>query len=63
MAQQRYRGAERVYAWSFYRQGIFDRVAAADEFIASSLAWFGDPDPSKGSPAEKGERLARLIQA
>lgn len=62
MARDGYCGAARVYTWSFYLQGTVDRVAAADEFIASSLAWFGDPDPNKGTARDKGERLAKLIQ-
>jgi predicted ATPase len=62
MARNGYRGAARVYAWSFYHQGTVDRVTAADEFIASSLVWFGDPDPHRGTARDKGERLAKLIQ-
>jgi len=57
-----YRGAERVYGWSFYSQGTReDRQASADEFLAHALEWFGDPDPSQGAPWEKGVRLAGLI--
>jgi predicted ATPase len=63
MGEDRYRGAERVYAWSFYRQGTTERVVSADEFIASALAWFDDPDPTEGSAWEKGERLARLVRS
>lgn len=61
MAQDNYRGAEKVYAWSFYQQGVSDRVVSADQFIDSALRWFGDPDPTAGSPWDKGERLAGLI--
>lgn len=57
-----YRGAERVYGWSFYSQGTSeDRQASADEFLAHALQWFGDADPSQGAPWEKGVRLAGLI--
>jgi predicted ATPase len=63
MSQDQYRGAERVYAWSFYRQGTSGRIESADDFIASTLAWFGDTDPNKGSPWEKGERLAKLVRS
>ncbi len=65
MAQDReaYRGAERVYGWSFYSQGAAEgRQVAADPFIAAALTWFGDPDPTAGSPWDKGERLAELIK-
>jgi tetratricopeptide (TPR) repeat protein len=63
MAQDNYRGAFRVYAWSFYNQGDSNRTASADQFIEMALTWFGDADPRKGSPWDKGERLARLVQA
>lgn len=64
MHADNYRGAHLVYGWSFYSQGAApDRQASADPFIAWALAEFGDPDPNKGSPWEKGERLAGLIAA
>lgn len=59
--EEDYHDAERVFAWSFYSQGTRERVTSADAFIAEALAWFGDPDPTKGSPWDKGERLARLV--
>lgn len=58
-----YRGARRVYAWSFYSQGTGERVTSADLFINNALEWFGDRDPTAGSPWDKGERLARFVQA
>jgi hypothetical protein len=61
LEQDNYRGAKRVFAWSFYSQGTNERVTSADEFIAEALTWFGDPDPTAGSPWDKGERLARLV--
>ncbi len=62
MAQEGYRGAERVFGWSFYSQGAAEgKQASADPFIAAALAWFGDPDPNAGSPWDKGERLAELV--
>jgi tetratricopeptide (TPR) repeat protein len=62
MEADNYRGARRVYAWSFYSQGTGERVASADLFISEALAWFGDPDPTQGSPWDKGQRLAELIR-
>jgi hypothetical protein len=62
MALDNYRGAERVYAWSFYSQGTSERAASADVFIEQALDWFGDADPKLGLPWDKGERLARLIR-
>lgn len=63
MEQSQYRGAERAYGYSFYSQGAAEgKQASADLFIATALAWFGDPEPDKGSPWDKGERLAELIK-
>ncbi len=61
MAEDNYRGAEAVYAWSFYSQGTSERVTSADQFVATALEFFGDPDPQKGSAWDRGERLAELI--
>ncbi len=64
MQKDGYRGAERVLGWSFYSQGAAEgKQASADQFIAHALAWFGDPDPTKGSPWDKGERLAELVRS
>ncbi len=63
IARDNYRGAERVYAWSFYSQGTREeRQVSADEFLAHALKWFGDPDPKAGAPWEKGARLAALLR-
>jgi tetratricopeptide (TPR) repeat protein len=62
MARGSYRGAERVYGWSFYSQGVSERAASADLFFEKALIWFGDKDPTQGSPWDKGERLARYIR-
>ena len=62
MREDDYRRAERVYGWSFYSQGAAEgKQASADEFVAAALKWFGDPNPTEGSPWDKGERLATLI--
>ena len=61
MAAQRYRSAQLVFGWSFYRQGTSGGTSSADEFLDATLSWFGDPDPRIGTPWEKGERLAKLI--
>jgi hypothetical protein len=63
MQRDHYRGADRVYGWSFYSQGAREGAqASADVFIATALGWFGDPDPTQGSPWDKGERLAGLVK-
>jgi tetratricopeptide (TPR) repeat protein len=52
-----------VYGYSFYSQGAAEgKQASADLFIATALRDFGDPEPDAGSPWDKGERLARLLQ-
>ncbi len=63
MAAEGYRGAERVFEWSFYSHGTSGRQATAEVFIAEALKWFGDPDPAEGSPFDKGQRLADLGHA
>jgi tetratricopeptide (TPR) repeat protein len=62
MARDNYRGAERVFGWSFFSQGVTERAASADLFIDQALRWFDDPDPTEGSPWDKGERLANYIR-
>ena len=61
MAAERYRSAQLVFGWSFYRQGSSGGTSSADEFLDAALTWFGDPDPRIGTAWEKGERLAKLI--
>ena len=61
MAAEHYRSAERVFGWSFYRQGTTGDAQSADEFLEGALTWFGDPDPRIGTAWEKGERLAKLV--
>jgi hypothetical protein len=63
LALQDWPDAELVYGWSFYRQGLGAGVqTSSDLFLASALAWFGDPDPDQGSAWDKGERLAGLVR-
>jgi tetratricopeptide (TPR) repeat protein len=61
MAAEKYRSAELVFGWSFYRQGTSGDTSSADEFLDVTLTWFGDPDPRLGTAWEKGERLAKLV--
>jgi hypothetical protein len=64
MRWDNYRGAQRVFAWSFYSQGTGDRVTSADIFIAEALKWFGDSDMAKSNASawDKGERLVDLVR-
>jgi hypothetical protein len=62
LATKNWRGAERVFDWTFYSQGTNDeRTASADTFIAAALTAFGDPDPTQGSAWDRGARLAGLV--
>jgi tetratricopeptide (TPR) repeat protein len=62
MAADNWRGAARVLDWSFYSQGMEDRVTSAEPFIDHALRFFGDPDPKAGSLHDRGARLAGLIR-
>ncbi|UCE99251.1 MAG: TIR domain-containing protein [Planctomycetota bacterium] len=63
MGDDNWRGAEKVYGWSFYSQGTREeRQVSGDEFIAHALEWFGDKDPIKGLAWDKGIRLAELVR-
>jgi tetratricopeptide (TPR) repeat protein len=61
MCEENYRGANKVFGWSFYSQGTNDKVTSADQFIRTALKWFGDENPDEGSAWDKGKRLGRLI--
>jgi hypothetical protein len=63
MAAKGWPGVERYFDWSFYSQGTGEsRQTSSDLFIKESLQFFDDPDPTKGSPWERGERLAGLVR-
>ena len=64
MAAKGWPGVERYFDWSFYSQGTGEsRQTSSDLFIQEALTFFDDPDPTKGSPWERGERLAGLVRA
>jgi hypothetical protein len=59
-----WRGAQSVFAWSFYSQGSNeDRQTSADDFFKAAFKHFsgGTKEPPK-DPREKGVELARLVQ-
>jgi tetratricopeptide (TPR) repeat protein len=62
MERDGYRGARKVFGWSFFSQGTSERVTSADLFVDQALRFFGDPAPTEGSPWSKGERLAALVR-
>jgi hypothetical protein len=54
---------DRYFDWSFYSQGTGgSRQTSSDQFIQEALKFFDDPDPTKGSPWERGQRLAGLVR-
>ena len=63
MAAKGWPGVERYFDWSFYSQGTGEsRQTSSDLFIQEALKFFDDPDTTKGSPWERGERLAGLVR-
>ncbi|MCH8243574.1 MAG: toll/interleukin-1 receptor domain-containing protein, partial [Planctomycetes bacterium] len=64
LGEDNYRGAQRVYAWSFYSQGTHERITSADMFIDMALRWFGDAEFANTTRSgwDKGQRLAEHVQ-
>jgi hypothetical protein len=57
-----WRGARRVFAWSFYSQGSSDeRNTSEDLFLAEALQWFGVSVAASLNPADKGRALAEAL--
>lgn len=59
-----WRGAQRVFAWSFYSQGASeDRQVSADPFFSAAFSELGGPGTAvPRDPREKGVALAKLVQ-
>src|SRR5260370_16358432 len=57
-----YRGAKKVFAWSFYSQGTKENLVAADPFVSAALTWLGGDAPVSVNPSERGHQLAALIR-
>ena len=59
LQQDDWRGADAVFAWSFYSQGSNeDRQTSAQEFFNAAFAFFGAEAPTQ--PGKKGIALAAL---
>lgn len=56
-----WRGAERVYGWSFYSQGATG-TGSSDPFFAEALRWFGHAGEIPVSAWERGALLGRLAR-
>lgn len=62
MREQDWKGARRVYAWSFYSQGTRENLVSADPFVNHALSWLGDRSARSLNPWAKGRELAKLIK-
>ncbi len=63
MGRENYKGARRVYGWSFYSQGAREEAqVSADPFFHEALKWFGDPNPKESEPTARARRLVALIR-
>ena len=62
MRDSDYRGARKVFAWSFYSQGTRENLVSADPFVQAALTWLGDESAISLNPRQRGRRLASLIK-
>jgi TIR domain/AAA ATPase domain len=62
MATRGYQDAERVFAWSFDRQGLNGELDTSDQFLAAALAWLGAEAAPGSSVWERCRQLVRLVQ-
>lgn len=64
MLADNWRGARRVYGWSFYSQGTdARRQASEDSFLSEALQWFGVAHDPAINPWDKGRKLAEAVIA
>lgn len=62
LRRQGWRGANAVYAWSFYSQGTDERRrGSAEQFLETALTWFGHDGSPLPTQHDKGVRLAELV--
>ena len=61
LAEDKWRGAERAFAWSFYSQGT-GRVASSDRFVEAALRWWGEDPASTPSHWDRAERLVECVR-
>jgi hypothetical protein len=63
LALKDWRGAGRVFDWSFYSQGTREQGgASAETFFNAAFAWFGIVGEMPRDPWERGSRLAQLME-
>ena len=63
MSDVGFRGARRVFTWSFYRNGSSaDQASSSDAFLAKALLFFGEKGNEHATPFEKADRLRDLVR-
>jgi len=62
LIQPDYRGAKKVFAWSFYSQGSHDTQNSSIPFFQEALPFFGYKDELPKDDVEKGRTLARCLK-
>ncbi|GAB6041524.1 TIR domain-containing protein [Endothiovibrio diazotrophicus] len=64
LRRDNWRGARRVYGWSFYSQGTGeDRQASEEHFLDQAVKWFGVEVAENADPWTKGQKLAEAVAA
>ena len=61
LAAEDYRGARKVFGWSFASQEMDRSEASADAFTTEAFKWFGEPAPP-ANPWDRGRRLGELVK-
>ena len=61
LAAQQYRGAERVFVWSFYGQGTTHQTSS-DAFLEQAIKWFDPTAVLPQTSLERGKLLAQLVR-
>jgi tetratricopeptide (TPR) repeat protein len=62
MAAAQYKGADRVFAWSFDSQAEGGQVATSDQFIDAALRFFGAEGSQSASVWERCRQVTTLFQ-
>ncbi len=57
-----YRGAERVYGWSFFSQGLDRKKASSNAFLKDATQWYGGEFDTDADPRSQGRTLAELVR-
>jgi hypothetical protein len=62
MKEKHYKGANKIFMWSFYSQGNEeDKQISASEFLQSACEYFGVKNFSEKDSSEQGRELANIV--